>query len=487
MLTRIKLWCKSIPVERVWIHLLLAFLLYVLGRAALQFGFLFVGVFAVVLPGLLLIYAIYERPNLAPLIVFLSGYLNMGVTRYFPAPLGMVIDGLLGLSWIILLIKGATGKVEFRRLNCLITWLAFLWMSYLILQLFNPEVPGRESWIFSARGMGGYFLLAAPLTVLVFYRYQDWNRLMNVWAVLTLLAFARALIQKHIGFDPWEIQWLNEGNARTHLLLTGTRYFSFFTDAGQFGATMAQSGIVFLIMSFHEKSILKKLFFIVVSLSGFWAMGMSGTRGAIAVPAVGLMVYVALCKEIRFIVVGAFLLVCAFFFFRHTYIGQGIYEIRRMRSAFTPKEDASMTVRLENQKKFKAYLADKPFGAGLGTSSANGNRFYPNSYLASIATDSWYVQIWVENGIIGLSIYLGMMVILLANGAYISLFKIRHRKVNQMLRALLAGAAGVLVASYANAVIGQFPSSVIFAISMAFPYVAQEIDREMSNQSPSEA
>ncbi len=267
-------------------------------------------------------------------------------------------------------------------------------MGYLILQLFNPEVPGGESWIFSARGMGGYFLLAAPLTVLVFYRFQDWNRLMNVWAVLTLLAFGRALIQKHIGLDPWEIQWLNEGNARTHLLATGMRYFSFFTDAGQFGATMAQSGIVFLIMSFHEKSFARKLFFLVVSFSGFWAMGMSGTRGAIAVPAVGLMVYVALCKDLRYIIVGFLLLICAFIFFRHTYIGQGIYEIRRMRSAFTPKEDASLNVRLENQKKFKTYLADKPFGAGLGTSSANGIRFYPNSFLASIATDSWYVQIW---------------------------------------------------------------------------------------------
>ena len=459
--------------------MVLAVLLYILGRVALQFGLLFVGAFAVFLPGLLFIYVIYERPNLAPLIVFIAGYLNMGVTRYFEAPLGMVIDGLLGLAWLILLLKGVAGKVEWRRVNCLITWMALLWMGYLVMQLFNPEVPGRESWIFSARSFGGYFFLTAPLTVLVFYRYQDWNRLMNVWAVLTLLAVGRALIQKHIGFDPWEIQWLNDGNARTHILGTGIRYFSFFTDAGQFGATMAQSGIVFLIMAFHEKSLAKKLFFFLVAISGFVAMGMSGTRGAIAVPAVGLVVYVFLCKDLRFILVGSFLLICAFVFFRHTYIGQGVYEIRRMRSAFTPKEDASMNVRLENQRKFRAYLADKPFGAGLGTSSANGNRFYPNSFLASIATDSWYVQIWVENGIVGLILYLGMMCSLLAYGAYVSLFKIRHRKVNQILRALLAGAAGVLVASYANAVIGQFPSSVIFAISMAFPFVAQEIDREL--------
>jgi hypothetical protein len=45
----------------------------------------------------------------------------------------------------------------------------------------------------------------------------------------------------------------------------------------------------------------------------------------------------------------------------------------------------------------------------------------------------------------------------------------------------MSGAAGVLVASYANAVIGQFPSSVIFAISMSFPFVAQEMDRELSS------
>ncbi len=465
----------------VWINLFLALVVYAFGYAALRYGFLFIGAFGTVLPLLILIYTLYQRPSLAPLILFLSAYLNMGVTRYFPAPLGTVIDGLLGLSWFILILKGASEGLQWRRANRLITWLALIWFAYLVLQLFNPEVPSRVSWVFSARGMGGYLVLTAPLTLLVFYKYQDWNRLFMFWGVLTLLAFLRAMIQKHIGFDPYEIRWLNEGNARTHLLLTGTRYFSFFTDAGQFGATMAQSGIVFLIMAIHEKVWMRRIFFVVVSMAGFWAMGMSGTRGAIAVPAVGLMLYVLLSKNLKYILFGLLVLAGSTVFFKYTYIGQSVYEIRRMRSAFAPKQDASMNVRLENQKKFAVYLQDKPFGAGLGTSSANGNRFYPGSFLASIATDSWYVQIWVENGIIGLSLYLGVMVLLLARGAYISLFLIRDRRVNQMLRALMSGAAGVLVASYANAVIGQFPSSVIFAISMSFPFVAQEMDRELSS------
>ncbi len=81
---------------------------------ALQFGLLFVGAFAVVLPGLLFVYTIYERPSLAPFIIFIAGYLNMGIGRYFSAPMGLVIDGLLGLSWLILLLKGATGKVAWR-------------------------------------------------------------------------------------------------------------------------------------------------------------------------------------------------------------------------------------------------------------------------------------------------------------------------------------------------------------------------------------
>lgn len=468
--------------QNVWLHIFLALLLYALGFGAIRFGLVFVGIFGMVFPLLILGYALYERPSLAIPILFVTAYFNMGIARYVPIQMGLFIDGLLGFFWIVLIFKGGSGDVQWKRANQLITWVALLWFGYLTFELLNPVAPSRTSWIYSARGMGEYFVLVAIVTLLTFYKYQDWSRLLTIWGVLTLLALIRAMIQKYVGFDSYELQWLKDGGAITHIISSGTRYFSFFTDAGQFGATMGHSGIVFLIMSFREKSLVRKTFFIIVSLAGFWAMLMSGTRGAFAVPAVGILVYIVLCRDIRYFVAATLLAVFVFVFFNYTYIGQGVYEIRRMRSVFSYTQDDSYNVRVENQKKFSAYLAGKPFGAGLGTSSANGQRFYPNSYLASIATDSWYVIVWVETGIIGISFYLGMMVLLILYGSYISLFKIKNDKVNHLLRALLAGAAGVLVASYSNSVIGQFPSSIIYAMSLAFPFLAMEMDRDESGQ-----
>lgn len=49
-------------------------------------------------------------------------------------------------------------------------------------------------------------------------------------------------------------------------------------------------------------------------------------------------------------------------------IGQGNAQIRRMRTAFRPSEDASFNVRKENQKVLADHLKDKPFGEGLGLS-----------------------------------------------------------------------------------------------------------------------
>jgi hypothetical protein len=70
-----------------------------------------------------------------------------------------------------------------------------------------------------------------------------------------------------------------------------------------------------------------------------------------------------------------------------------------MRTAFDPN-DASLQVRLDNQKILKL-LVIKTFG-GIG----HGVQKHKNIYLMlSFQTcDSWYVLIWVEEGIVGLMI-----------------------------------------------------------------------------------
>lgn len=48
-------------------------------------------------------------------------------------------------------------------------------------------------------------------------------------------------------------KWLAEGGARTHIIATGTRYFSFFTDAGNFGSNMGFASVVFAIGHLYFK------------------------------------------------------------------------------------------------------------------------------------------------------------------------------------------------------------------------------------------
>lgn len=64
-----------------------------------------------------------------------------------------------------------------------------------------------------------------------------------------------------------------------------------------------------------------------------------------------------------------------FSFFYFTNIGNGNQYIRKMRSAFRPTEDASYQVRVENRKKMKVLMDERPMGYGLGLSK--GGRFNP--------------------------------------------------------------------------------------------------------------
>jgi len=55
-------------------------------------------------------------------------------------------------------------------------------------------------------------------------------------------------------------------------------------------------------------------------------------------------------------------------------------------------------------------------GGGLGATGAWGQRFAPNSYLASFPPDSGYVRVAVELGWIGLFIFCLLMFTILKTG-----------------------------------------------------------------------
>ena len=411
--------------------------------------------------------AVFVKPERGLLAVFVVNYFAMGLARYVPAPLGLSVDGILVLTWIALFFSQFNEKVSWKKAWKGVSICALIWFLYALFQFFNPEAVSRVAWFYAMRGVSLYMLLTVPLVFLLLDHEKHLDRMLKLWAVFTLLGVAKGIRQQVLGPDPWEQQWLNEIGGKTHLLPGGLRIFSFFTDAGNYGGSMAFSGVVFSILALHTTPFRKKLFLGTVALAAFYGMIISGTRGAIAVPLAGFTLYAILSKKVKVVLLGGVLIFAAYAFLKFSTLGGSVYEIRRMRTALDP-DNPSLVVRKENQRLLKGYLASRPFGGGIGSAGNWGLRFSPDTFLAETPTDSWYVQIWAEQGRVGLILHLVILGFILVSSSRISIYKLETHEMKGKAIALTAGMFGVMIASYGNGIIGQMPNGIILYMSMAF-------------------
>jgi O-antigen ligase len=228
---------------------------------------------------------------------------------------------------------------------------------------------------------------------------------------------------------------------------------------------------------------LTKIFFLIVGLLGIYGMMISGSRGAIAVPLAGFMTYFILRKNIKVLSAGLLFLALVFVFFKFTMIANGNAQVRRMRTAFDPN-DASLQVRLDNQKILKGYLDSRPFGGGIGHAGDKAQRFLPNAFLSHVATDSWYVMIWAEMGIVGLTLHLIILLYVIGMASFKVMFRIRDPITKLKMSALISGMAGVMLASYGNGIFGQMPTSLLIYASMAIMSNPQIFEEPIIEKKP---
>ncbi len=424
-----------------------------------------------------LLYVIFQNPKFGIFVLIISAFVVTGAGRYVSAPWGLTIDALLVLIYIALFFKAFAQKILWNKAKSSLTLIVTIWMGYIFLQIGNPEAQNIEAWFYAMRGVALYQWLVIPLLFILFNKSKDLNTFFIIWGILSVLGTLKGFQQFHFGVDPFEQRWLNQGGAETHILFGKLRVFSFYSDAGQFGASQGQAGLVFGILALFKKGNLKlKTFFAFVALAGFFGMLISGTRGAIAVPAIGGIIFLILKKNVKVLILGAVFGIAVYVFFAHTFIGQGNAEIRRMRTAFDPN-DASLQIRLANQNKLKGYLASRPFGGGVGATGNWGKRFTPHTFLANTATDSWYVMIWADTGLVGLIYYLFMIFFILITGAYNVMYKIKDDWLKVQISALVCGMAGIMMASYGNGVFGQLPTGILLYVSMVFMFISPQIDK----------
>lgn len=467
------------PLFIVALLIMMVFLAYMTGK-----GGVMAGIGLLIMPFIIsYVYLIFMVPRAGLIGVYILNFVVLGSMRYIKGiPLGLSIDGHFLLIYLSLFFISFFRKIPWKNAKNDAVLLAAIWYGYTLFQLVNPEAVSRAAWFYAMRGVSLYMLFALPLIFIVFNKRRDLELFLKIWAVLALLATFKGIQQKFFGPDPWEQAWLDGGGELTHILFGKLRVFSFFSDAGQFGASQGHTGVVFIILALNMKrSKLLRLFYGFVGVMGIYGMMISGTRGAIAVPFMGFALYVLLRKNSKVMLLGAMLGIAVFVFFKYTTIGSSNYTINRMRTAFDPN-DKSLQVRLENQRKLKRYLASRPFGGGIGSAGNWGQRFSPNTFLANTPTDSWYVMIWAEQGVVGLLLHLFILFYVVIKSSYIIMFKIRDDWIKAQMSALVCGMIGIMAAAYGNGVLGQMPTGILIYSSIGFLFLAKKYDQEVVDE-----
>ncbi len=427
---------------------------------AIPFGIAFVSLF-------------FLKPRLGFLLFIVYCFAVAGLGKHIEGQFGLGQDGMLLLIWLgVIFHRG--NKFRFRHMNNDLVWLSVVWFVLTVLEIGNPERPSVVGWFYEMRSTTLYWVMSVPLGFIFLRKKSDLDLFLNIIIIISLAGAIYGIKQLYLGVDAAENRWLEAGAKKTHMLFGKLRIFSFYAEAGQFGASQAQLSIMCIILATGPYLKTKKIWFAVCGLLILYGMLISGTRGALGGLVGGGFIYLVLSKRVKVLVIGG--LVGAMFLggLKYTSIGSGNAEIVRLRSSLDPNDPSLMT-RLNNQKILKDYLGSRPFGAGVGTLGMWGLKYNQDKFISTIPPDSYFVKIWAMYGIIGFLLWFGTMMFIAGKSAGI-IWQTRDPALRNKLISLSAGSFGILVCSYGNEVINQMPSSIIVYMSWVLIWLSPRWD-----------
>lgn len=369
-------------------------------------------------------------------------------------------------------------RTNWKQGQNIMTYMFSAWLFFYILEILNPNNV-LAAWNINITPYALIPLLCALIVPLVIRSKKDIELLLIVWSVFVLIFTMKGYWQKNHGFSQKDLYFLfSLGGWRTHIIWSGIRFFSCFSDAANYGVHAAMSSVIFAISAFFVKAKWMRVYFIIIAVCGLYGMGISGTRSAMGVVMGGMLMVTIIAKNWKALLAGICVSISVFCFFYFTNIGNSNQYIYKMRSSFHPSEDASYLVRVENREKMKELMVKKPFGYGIGLSKA-GN--FDSKEQMPYPPDSWLVSVWVETGIIGLILYLSIHGILFAWCSWILMFKVRNKTLRGLIAAWLCMNAGFFVAAYVNDVM-QYPNQLPVYIGFALCFAAPHIDKRISEE-----
>lgn len=423
------------------------------------------------------LFLVFNQPKAGIVAFIIYGFLLFAMIRGVGnLPFSYAFEPLLIITWLGAMFHNTKHYNWSYGWNDL-TILGIFWFILTVAELFNPIGGSLPSWISDAR-YPLMWLLLIPLCQVILNTQKDLNLFFKLIIGMSVLAALYGIKQLKIGLTPAEEAFLI--TSPTHVIFGKLRVFSFYSDAGQFGASMGHLCVITFILALGPFKKWKKIVLCALAVLFLYCMFISGTRGSLLTLFVGLGVLMVINKNLKIIVLSLAVAFFGFAFLKYTFIGHNIYEIRRMRSALNPN-DASLNVRLVNQQKIASFINRYPFGAGVGAIGFAANSSTKKTYLTTIPTDSYWVKIWASYGIIGLVIWFSMMMYILGKCCGI-VWNTHDKGLKYKLTALTAGAAGILFCSYGNEVINNMPSSMIVYISWAFVFLGPKLDRKPTTE-----
>lgn len=416
--------------------------------------------------------AILKNPKLGIISFIIYCFCLTLLARYVPDfPFTYGIETILILSWLGALFHAKS--YDWQNLKNELGVLGLIWFVITIMELANPEAGSLAGWISDAR-YPFLWLLCIPLCLVIFNTNKDLNIFLVLIIIISLIGALYGIKQLKFGLTGAEQAFV--AKSPTHLIFGKLRVFSFYSDAGQFGTSMAQLSSIALVLALGPFKTWKRVLLAITGLVLIYGMIISGTRGALFAFFAAMLVSLFITRNTKVFAIGSLIVIASFVFLKYTSLLNDNAEIRRMRTALKP-DDASLNLRLRNQVRLNDYLSTRPFGAGIGALGYAGKTYNKNTYISTIPPDSYWVKVWAMYGIVGLVIWFGIMMYILGKCCGI-VWKTKDPKLRFKLAALTAGGAGIFICSYGNEVMNNMPSAMILYISWAFVFLGPKLDKK---------
>ncbi len=452
--------------------LLLLFCATAIAFGVVKFGLVFAILVAIGLLALPIVVGLVIYPKFGIIVYITLSFTIMFWLRFgVNFPLGTLMDGMLVLFILGFFIQQKQ-KPNWQVFKSPITTWLLVWIIYNMIQVANPSAESRLAWVYTIRGMAFvammYFIFVYNIRDVKFIRF-----LLKWWLGFMVFAALYASKQEFIGFADFENSYNNNEDVAFLLFIAGHwRKYSVFSDPVTFAYNMAIASLLCIALLTGPFKTYKKAILVVVIGVLLVNMLFSGTRGAFPLVPAGLLLYAILNFSKKIVLLT---IIAGVFIGGLIVMPTSNQNILRFQSAFTPNNDASYNVRKINQARIKPYIWSHPIGGGLGSTGEWGKKFSPGSFLANFPPDSGYVRTTVELGVVGLAIFCILIFTILKTGIN-NYYKMQDPELKSYCLAMVIMIFTWNIANFPQEALVQYPSNVIFYLSVALINVTYRLD-----------